>query len=163
MKRLTFFMFVFSFVIICITLFFTYGFVRFSIHTMEENIEQHTVSVVKQLSYMVSIEELDRYRETADMQTIAYQKLHARLRDFAKESGVFYAFFIRLQGEDTLQYVIDNDYNEKTRVGLDTPPMGYGKLPLLKEIKTKGQGHVCRPWQLRRRLGRIIHGLCSYV
>jgi len=139
MKRLTFFMFIFSFVIICITLFFTYGFVKFSIHTMEKNIEQHTVSVVKQLSYMVSIEELEKYREAADMQTIAYQKLHARLRDFAKESGVTYAFFIRPKGEDSLQYVIDNDYNEKTRVGLDTPPMGGEKLPLLKEVKIKGR------------------------
>jgi len=139
MKRLTFSMFVFSFVIICITLFFTYGFVKFSIHTMEENIEQHTVSVVKQLSYMVSIEELDNYREVTDMQTIAYQKLHAKLRDFARESGVYYAFFIRLRGEDSLQYVIDNDYNEATRVGLDTPIMGYEKLPLLKDIKVKGR------------------------
>jgi len=138
MKRITLFLFVFSFAIVSATFFFANRYVDFSIRTMEENIEQYSLSVAGHLVNMVSVEELDKYRDSADMQMLTYQKLRARLRQFSKEYGVVYVYFVRPQG-DSLQYIIDNDYNELTRVGLDTPLMGYEKLPLIKEVIKKGR------------------------
>jgi len=138
MKRLTLFLFVFSFVVVCVTYFFANKFVNFSLNTMEENINQHSLAVAKHLADMVSVDELDKYREVADMQTQSYKTLRERLRDFAKESNVVYVYFIRPE-ENYLQYIIDNDFDDFTRVGLDTPPIGYEKLPILKEVKTQGK------------------------
>jgi signal transduction histidine kinase/CheY-like chemotaxis protein/HPt (histidine-containing phosphotransfer) domain-containing protein len=138
MKRLTLFLFAFSFAVVCATFFFASKFVDFSIRTMEENIEYRSISIAKHLAEMVSVEELDKYREAADMQTKSYQNLREKLRDFAKESDVAYVYFIRPQ-ENDLQYIIDNDYNDSTRVGLDTPHLSYEKLPLIKDVKIKGK------------------------
>ncbi|MCL1966374.1 MAG: hypothetical protein FWF67_00660, partial [Fibromonadales bacterium] len=119
MKRLTLFLYVFSFVVVCTTFFIANKFVNFSMHTMEENIEYRSISLAKHLADMVSVEELEKYREAADMKTPSYQNLREKLRDFAKEADVAYVYFIRPR-ENDLQYIIDNDFNELTRVGLDT-------------------------------------------
>jgi len=138
MKRLTLFLFTFSFAVVCATLFFANKFVDFSLSIMKENIERHSIAVAKHLADMVSVDELDKYREKSDMQSQSYQNLRERLRDFAKESDVAYAYFIRPE-ENYLQYIIDNDFDDSTRVGLDTPPISYEKLPLLKDVKTQGK------------------------
>ncbi|MCL1956292.1 MAG: ATP-binding protein [Fibromonadales bacterium] len=138
MKRLTLFLFGFSFAVVCVTYFFANKFVNFSLNTMEENIDRHSISVAKHLADMVDVEELDKYREAADMQMQSYKDLREKLRDFAKESDVVYVYFIRPE-ENYLQYIIDNDFDDFTRVGLDTPPIGYEKLPVLKEVKKLGR------------------------
>ncbi|MDR2595560.1 MAG: response regulator [Fibromonadaceae bacterium] len=138
MKRLTLFLFTFSFAVVCAALFFANKFVDFSLNIMKENIERHSIAVAKHLVDMVSVDELDKYREKSDMQTPAYQNLREKLRDFAKESDVAYVYFIRPE-ENYLQYIIDNDFNDSTRVGLDTPPISYEKLPLLKDVKNQGK------------------------
>jgi signal transduction histidine kinase/CheY-like chemotaxis protein/HPt (histidine-containing phosphotransfer) domain-containing protein len=138
MKRLTLFLFTFSFAVVCTTLFFANRFVDFSLSIMKENIERHSIAVAKHLVDMVSVDELDKYREEKDMKTPSYQNLREKLRDFAKESDVAYVYFIRPE-ENYLQYIIDNDFNDSTRVGLDTPPIGYEKLALLKDVKSQGK------------------------
>jgi len=138
MKRLILFLFAFSFIVVCTTFFIANKFVKFSMHTMEENIEYRSISLAKHLADIVSVEELGKYKEEADMQTKSYQNLREKLRDFAKEADVAYVYFIRPQ-ENDLRYIIDNDFNDSTRVGLDTPPMSYEKLPLAKEVKIKGK------------------------
>jgi len=138
MKRLTLFLFTFSFAVVCTTLFFANKFVDFSLSIMKENIERHSIAVAKHLVDMVSVDELDKYREEKDMQSPSYKNLRERLRDFAKESDVAYVYFIRPE-ENYLQYIIDNDFDDSTRVGLDTPPISYEKLPLLKDVKKQGK------------------------
>ncbi len=138
MKRLTLSLFVLSFIAVCATFFFANRFVDFSIRIMKENIERHSIAVAKHLADIVSVDELEKYREEADMKTESYKNLRKKLRDFAEESDVAYVYFIRPE-ENYLQYIIDNDFNDLTRVGLDTPPMGYEKLPLLKDVKTQGK------------------------
>ena len=138
MKRLILFLFAFSFIVVCTTFFIANKFVNFSMHTMEENIEYRSISLAKHLADMVSVAELEKYREVADMQTKPYLDLREKLRNFAKEADVAYVYFIRPR-ENDLQYIIDNDFNELTRVGLDTPPMSYEKLPLAKDVKTQGK------------------------
>ena len=138
MKRLTLFLFAFSFVVVCATFFFANRFVDFSMRTMEENIERHSIAIAKHLADIVSVDELDKYRQVADMQTPSYINLREKLRKFANESDVVYVYFIRPQ-ENDLQYIVDNDFNDITRVGLDTPPISYEKLPLINEVKAKGK------------------------
>ena len=138
MKRLTLFLFTFSFAVVCATLFFSNKFVDFSLNIMKENIKRHSIAVAKHLADMVSVDELDKYREEKDMKTQPYQNLREKLRDFAIESDVAYVYFIRPE-ENYLRYIIDNDFNDSTRVGLDTPPISYEKLPLLKDVKSQGK------------------------
>jgi hypothetical protein len=55
------------------------------------------------------------------MELPEYQGLRQRLLDFSLEADILYAYYFRPQ-QDGMQYIVDNDFNEETRVGLDTPP-----------------------------------------
>jgi signal transduction histidine kinase len=117
-----FILFVFSFIAILVLSIQTTSFTTFLVHTMEYNTEQRLIAASKAAAKLVSLEELDQYRGIADMSLPAYQALRYTLRDFALEYDVLYAYYIRRSGADKLQYIIDNDFDEQTRVGLDTPP-----------------------------------------
>jgi len=102
--------------------------ISFSMETMEFNIEHRLIAESKRLANMVSAEELDKYRVIDDMELPAYRALRQQLLGFSIDADVLYAYFIRpVEGE--LQYIIDNDFNEETRVGLDTPPYDPSSMP----------------------------------
>jgi signal transduction histidine kinase/DNA-binding response OmpR family regulator len=107
------------------------SFIDFSMRTMQDNIELRLISVAEQLSNYVDVAELGKYRVPADMKLESYLDLHERLKTFAKKTDILYAYFLRLQ-KDSLQYIIDNDTDEKTRSWLDSPPVGISELPLVK-------------------------------
>jgi signal transduction histidine kinase/CheY-like chemotaxis protein len=125
--------------------------VNVNIRTMQYNIEQRVMAVSRIAASLVSAEELGQYRSVEDMSLPSYQTLHRRLWNFAKEYDVLYVFYIR-RTEDGMhyQYIVDNDFNEKTRVGLDTPP--YASLPWIEkafEGKTvcSGLGNYTPGWE----------------
>jgi len=95
---------------------------------MEYNIEHRMIAESKRLANMVSAEELNKYRAIQDMELPEYRALRVRLLEFSREADVLYAYFIR-PGQNELQYIVDNDFNEKTRVGLDTPAFDPRPLP----------------------------------
>jgi len=73
-----------------------------------------------QLSKLVTVEELNSYRNAGDVERADYKALRKRLAEFARAIDVEYAYYFRLVGGDAFQYIVDNDESEK-REGLDTP------------------------------------------
>ncbi|MDR2500515.1 MAG: response regulator [Treponema sp.] len=113
--------------VFCVS-FYTYGAVRSFMKDMEYHITQRLIEVGKRGAALVSAEELEQYRRREDMQKPSYQALRTRLFAFSQETGVLYIYIMRRQG-DRLQYIVDNDFNEKTRVGLDTPLVDLAAAP----------------------------------
>jgi signal transduction histidine kinase len=71
---------------------------------------------------LVTVDELDRYRQPEDMKLSDYQALRHELADFAADAGIIYAYYLRPATDGYFQFIIDNDFDESTRVGLDTAP-----------------------------------------
>jgi len=107
-------------------------FVHSSIRTMEYNIEHRLLSVAEYLADFISLEELEKYHEKEDMELQSYKDLRKSLIDFAERADVLYVYFIRPLA-DELQYIIDNDTVDSTRVGLDSEQLTYSKYPRLIE------------------------------
>ena len=125
--------------------------ISFYMKTMEYNIKQRLIAVGKQAAVLVSAEELDRYRKPEDMELASYKALRERLRDFAAEMDVVYVYFTRQEG-NRMQYIVDNDFNEETRVGLDTPTFDPNKefwllSALQGEITYSGLGNYTPGWE----------------
>ena len=119
-RNLTYILFIFSFIVVLLVSFYANSLISFSLRTMEYNIERRLLAASEWLARLVSIEELDQYRTAEDMELPSYKSLRERLLDFSHNADVLYAYYIRPL-EDGFQFIIDNDSNEETRVGLDTP------------------------------------------
>jgi signal transduction histidine kinase/CheY-like chemotaxis protein len=68
----------------------------------------------------ISGDELDSFRAAEDMNLPSYRDMREKLRAFSQQVDVLYIYYMRKAG-DKVQYIIDNDFDENTRVGLDTP------------------------------------------
>jgi len=126
-------------------------FISFSMRTMEYNIEHRLVAESKRLASIVSAQELDKYQVIADMELPEYKALRLRLLDFSRDADILYAYFIRPL-KDEFQYIVDNDFNEETRVGLDTPTFDPRPLPwILSTLEGKavcsGLGNYTPGWE----------------
>jgi signal transduction histidine kinase/DNA-binding NarL/FixJ family response regulator len=96
--------------------------------TMEINIIERLEETAKRGARLASLEELDRFQTIEDMNLSEYQELKYKLRDFAEDADVLYVYYVRTTGGE-LQDIIDNDFNEQTRVGLDSPPLTFESTP----------------------------------
>jgi len=129
--------FIFSFLIILAVSFYANTLISFSMHTMEYNLEHRLIAECKRLADMVSSEELDKYRTVQDMELPEYQALRKRMLDFSIEADLLYVYYMRYM-DSGLQYIVDNDFNEETRVGLDTTPFDPLTVPWIMSAQ-KGQ------------------------
>jgi signal transduction histidine kinase/CheY-like chemotaxis protein len=127
-KNLALILFIATFSAIFCVSFYAKYLTDFSLRTMEYNIEQRLRMVSERLSEQTGAAELDMYQSVQDMSLPSYQALRRRLRDFAEGADVLYAYYIRPVGTK-LQYIVDNDFNEETRVGLDTEPFDLAAVP----------------------------------
>jgi len=125
--------FVFTFLAILAVSLYANSLISFSMRTMEYNIEHRLIAESKRLAGMVSAEELDNYREARDMELPEYQALRRCLLDFSLSADILYAYCIR-PAKDGLQYIVDNDFNEETKVGLDTPPFDPYPTPWILSV-----------------------------
>ena len=130
-------LFLFSFCTVLLVSYWANEQIRYSLHTMEYNIEGRLNVVVDWLAELTSTEELDQYRNIEDMELASYQALRLRLLEFTEKTGVLYAYYIRQEG-DYLYYIVDNDFDDATRVGLDTEPFTFDDEPWIKNA-TEGQ------------------------
>ena len=127
-------------------------FINFSVRVMEHNIEHRMISVAEYLASTVSIEELDKYQKKEDMELQSYKDLRVKLLEFSQKAEVLYVYFMRPL-QDSMQYIVDNDFNEETRVGLDTPPFDPYHTPWMVPVFEKGQskyaglGHYTPGWE----------------
>ena len=102
--------------------------VNFFVETSDYNIRQRLIVTAQKLSVQTTAEELDAFRTVADMDLPEYKALRLKLVKFAREADVQYVYFLR-EENGKLQYIVDNDFDEKTRVGLDTPPEPRERVP----------------------------------
>ncbi|MDR2718032.1 MAG: response regulator [Treponema sp.] len=133
--------FIVTFLVILAVSLYANSFISFSMRTMEYNIEHRLIAESKRLANMVSAEELDKYRAVHDMELPEYQGLRQRLLDFSLEADILYAYYFRPL-KDGMQYIIDNDFNEETRVGLDTPAFDPNFTPWILQAQKTGKA-VC--------------------
>ncbi|MDR3237932.1 MAG: sensor histidine kinase, partial [Spirochaetia bacterium] len=82
---------------------------RRSVEMMEQSIKSHLTSAAAAASHLLSAEELDVYRTKADTENPSYERLRQRLMSFAKEHQVLYVYYWRDNGDNRIQYIIDND------------------------------------------------------
>jgi len=139
-KNFMFISYSLAFIVICIVTGYAIFYVTASMRTMVYNIRQRLMAVSKLAAQLVTVEELEQYQTIQDMKLPSYQELRRKLRDFALEMDVLYVYFERPIG-NKIQYIIDNDFNEETRVGLDTRPYDYSSneawmLQILEDGKT---------------------------
>ncbi|MDR1140567.1 MAG: hypothetical protein LBL62_02670, partial [Planctomycetaceae bacterium] len=114
------------------------SFISFLFRTMEYNIEQRMKVASMRAVDLTSAEELDQYRTVEDMQKPSYQALHHKLLEFTQSTGVLYAFYSR-NIDGNVHYIVDNDFNETTRVGLDTEPFELQRTPWIRKALEEGQ------------------------
>jgi signal transduction histidine kinase/CheY-like chemotaxis protein len=112
------------------------------------------ISVAEYLASTISIEELDKYQKKEDMELQSYKDLRKELLEFSKKNDVLYVYFIRPMPDSwQLQYIVDNDFDEKTRVGLDTPPFDTNTISWIKPVFENGMpmysglGHYTPNWE----------------
>ena len=87
--------------------------------TVVEMTRNHLRSAVISLSKIVNADELDLFHTAEDMDRHEYEEIRERLIQFADDHNVYFAYFWRYYGNNIMQYIIDNDTNPQTRVGLD--------------------------------------------
>jgi signal transduction histidine kinase/DNA-binding response OmpR family regulator len=153
-------LFIFSFIVVLAVSFYANSLISFSMRTMEDNIEQRLMATSEWLARFVTIEELDQYHTVEDMNLAEYRALRLRLLEFSGEADVLYAYYLRPVGDGLhFQYIADNDFDEETRVGLDTTPHGWDVEPWLK---TALEGHTVCSGLRTETPGLEAHLLTSY-
>jgi signal transduction histidine kinase/CheY-like chemotaxis protein len=123
-KNIIFISYIFALIVVSIMLVNTIIYITDSMRTMVYNIRQRLMASSKLAAQFVTAEELEQYQTIEDMTKPSYKELRSKLRDFAQEINVLYVYYQRPSG-DKLQYIIDNDFNEETRVGLDKKPYEF--------------------------------------
>jgi signal transduction histidine kinase/CheY-like chemotaxis protein len=144
-------LFILAFVIVFGVTFAANSFISFLLRTMEFNIEQRMMVASLRAVDLTSAEELDQFRTVEDMQKPSYQALHRRLREFTESTGVLYAYYSR-HIDGLMYYIVDNDFDEETMVGLDTKPFELDRTPWIKaalEGRTvvSGLGNYTPGWE----------------
>jgi signal transduction histidine kinase len=124
----------------------------FLTRTMEHNIRYRLLAVSKMASELVTLDELENYQTVEAMDLPSYKEFRRKLRDFSREHDVLYVYYIRRSGDQQLQYIVDNDFDEKTRVGLDTPPYAIQPVPWIKlalegKASHSGLGNYTPGWE----------------
>ncbi|MDR0859345.1 MAG: response regulator [Oscillospiraceae bacterium] len=119
-------LFIFSGAAVLVLTLYANNAVKISMQSMNYNIEQRLIAVAKRGAELVSAEQLDAYRVPSDMEKPEYLELKQKLLDYSIESDVLFVYYLRVteipEGK-ALQYIIDNDYDEATRVGLADEPV----------------------------------------
>ena len=132
-KNLTPVIFIVLFLLILAVSIYTNSLVSFSLRTMKYNIERRLIAESIRLSALVSADELENYQTVDDMSLPEYEALRHRLIDFSVETGILFAYYLRVS-DGKIQYIVDNDLNEDTRVGLDTPSLDLGEIPYVAQV-----------------------------
>jgi signal transduction histidine kinase/CheY-like chemotaxis protein len=116
------FLFIISVVIALVVSVSTNQLIEFLMIEMKYNFERRLNMTAERLAELIDIDELDLYQVEADMELSSYQALRLALIDFTEKTDINYAYFLRPMGNE-MYFIIDSDFNEQTRAGLDTAPL----------------------------------------
>ncbi|MDR3331617.1 MAG: hypothetical protein LBT08_03215, partial [Synergistaceae bacterium] len=112
-------MFVISSAAVILMSLYTGTLIGFLMREMSRNIEGRLRETSRRGASLITAEELGNFRDVRDMELPEYKDLRLRLRDFAADSDILYVYYLRA-ANGMMQYIVDNDFDEATRVGLDT-------------------------------------------
>jgi signal transduction histidine kinase/CheY-like chemotaxis protein len=87
----------------------------------EARVAERLRGLSAELADLVSGDTLGSWRSPEVITTPEYLDLRDRMIDFAASNGVVYAYFLRPVPDGRIQYIIDNDLDPATHVGLETP------------------------------------------
>ncbi|MDR1607011.1 MAG: response regulator [Deltaproteobacteria bacterium] len=90
--------------------------------THKEELTNRMILAVQLAVTLTSAEELAKYQNAADIDRPDYKALKKRLVDLADGANIQYAYYFRVK-DNKIHYVVDNDFDPNSRVGLDTPPV----------------------------------------
>jgi signal transduction histidine kinase len=95
--------------------------VRFISTYLRETFDDRILAASIGLSRIVEAEELEELKTPADMEKPLYQDIRERLKVFARENRVLYAYYFRVDEEaGNIHYIVDNDDDPETIVNLGT-------------------------------------------
>jgi len=127
-------MFIFSCITVLLLSLYSSLLVESLTNEMEINIEARLKETSKRGASMVTASELAEYQKPEDMNLPGFQDLRNKLQDLSNDTGLLYVYYLRADEKTgKMQFIIDNGFNEVTRVGLNTPPVDIALVPGLKE------------------------------
>jgi signal transduction histidine kinase len=108
-------------VLVLVISIYTAALVRFISSYLGETFNDRILAAGISLSRMVSPEELEELKTPADMEKPLFQDIRERLKVFARENHILYAYYFRVD-EDAgrIHYIVDNDDDPETIVNLGT-------------------------------------------
>jgi signal transduction histidine kinase/AmiR/NasT family two-component response regulator len=111
--------------------------VDFVLTYLEESIEERLLAASRSLAKIVTAEELGVLRVPTDMEKPLFADIRNRLIKFADEHRVLYAYYFRIDADNRLQYIVDNDRDPETVVNLATPPQPMEEAEILLLVNTR--------------------------
>jgi class 3 adenylate cyclase/uncharacterized membrane protein len=87
-------------------------------NTVVQMTEYHLESAVQTLSMLVSVDVLDLFQTIDDMKRPEYQETRKKLLKFSEDYKVKFAYYWRHIENDRFQFIVDNDEDPETQVGL---------------------------------------------
>ena len=90
--------------------------------TVEESIQYHLLAAAQAASVLITVDELDLFHTSEDMDRPEWDDIREKLQKFAEDYNVLYVYYWRYTEDGRIQYIIDNDEDEEWMV---TPEMFY--------------------------------------
>jgi signal transduction histidine kinase/CheY-like chemotaxis protein len=103
-------------------------------HYIVERLKSVSLSAVS----LADPEVLDSFRSAEDMKRPEFLKLRAKLKLFSKQLDVLYVYYLRIV-DGKIQYILDNDEVESTRVDLNSPLADIEEEKGVQETFFKGE------------------------
>ncbi|MDR1971680.1 MAG: response regulator [Treponema sp.] len=139
-------------VLILVISIYTSVLIRFIASYLKESIDERLLSASIGLSRLVTGEELEELKTAADMEKPLFQDIRRRLKVFALEHQVLYAYYFRVnEAAGSISYIVDNDDDPQTIVNLATEaePIEEEEIYLVlreKQAFVTGLGNYVEGW-----------------
>ena len=100
------------------TMFFMTYYINRYTEFIQGNVEERLLINAKMIKQFIDIEQLEKFKQLEDMEKPEYKEILFKLKEFANENKLLYAYIIRpVNGK--AQYVFDTDPNPETHCKLD--------------------------------------------
>jgi signal transduction histidine kinase/AmiR/NasT family two-component response regulator len=118
------------------------GYTGAFIHSISSHLGEvftdHLLAAGGALSRRISLAELEELKSPADMEKPLFQEIRGRLKEFAQENQVLYAYYLRADAEAGLiYYIVDNDDDPQTIVHLGSDPEPIEEEELYRVLREK--------------------------
>jgi signal transduction histidine kinase len=120
----------FSAVIVLVISLYTSVMMNMISNFLTQDLEERLLATSRLAAVEVTAEELNGLRQPEDIDTELFRDLRERLVTFAEESDILFVYYMRMNADGLIQFIIDNDLTEDT-VDLTTEPIPLERTPAL--------------------------------